>query len=276
MSVARRTIPSSGETIPVLGCGTWSVFDIGPEEQRRAPLRTVLSAMLDAGATMIDSSPMYGRAEGVVGDLLAALPTPERAFVATKVWTRGRREGIRQMERSMALLRRDRIDLMQIHNLVDWREHLATLRDWKREGRIRYLGVTHYTASAYDELAAVLRSETLDFVQLNYSLDEREAEERLLPLAHDRGIAVIVNRPFGGGGLVKSLARRPLPAWAAEAGCGSWAALCLKFVLAHPAVTCAIPATGDVAHMRDNLASAAEPLPDGAFSRRILAAYQSI
>ena len=198
----------------------------------------------DAGGKVFDSSPMYGRAEAVLGDLLADAPDPGHTFIATKVWTRGRQAGITQMERSFALLKAKRIDLMQVHNLLDWETHLGTLRRWKQDGRIRYLGVTHYTASAYDELEAVMRKETLDFVQLNYSLDDRAAERKLLPLAADRGIAILVNVPFGGGGLLRRLGNRPLPDWAGEIGCTSWAQILLKFVLAQPAVTCVIPGHG--------------------------------
>ena len=211
---------------------------------------------------MIDSSPMYGRAEAVVGKCLIAPGMRERAFVATKVWTRGREAGIEEMRRSLALLGTPRLDLMQIHNLLDWRTHLATLRDWKAEGTIRYLGVTHYTASAHAELAAVMRSEPLDFVQVNYSLEEPEAAQELLPLAADRGIAVIVNRPFGGGTLVRRLRAQPVPEWAAEYGCRTWSQLLLKYVLAHPAVTCVIPGTGDPDHMAEDCAAGAAPFID--------------
>jgi len=224
---------------------------------------------------VFDSSPMYGRAEAVLGDLLAAAPDPERTFIATKVWTRGRQAGIAQMERSFALLRVKRIDLMQVHNLLDWETHLGTLRRWKQDGRIRYLGVTHYTASAYDELEAVMRKETLDFVQLNYSLDDRAAERKLLPLAADRGIAILVNVPFGGGGLLRRLSSRPLPDWAGEIGCTSWAQILLKFVLAEPAVTCVIPGTGNPAHMADNCRAGSGTLPDPALRKRIIAEWDA-
>ena len=199
---------------------------------------------------MIDSSPMYGARSG--GRRIAgAAGTRDKAFVATKVWTQGRQAGIEQMRRSMALLRTGpRIDLMQVHNLVDWRTQLATLRNWKAEGRVRYLGVTHYQVSAHDDLEAAMRAEALDFVQLNYALNDRGAERRLLPLAAERGIAVIVNQPFGGGGLIRRMMQKPLPGWAAEIGCTSWAQILLKFVLSHPAVTCAIPGTGRGSHAR--------------------------
>ena len=258
-----RPIPSSGEALPVVGCGTYVGFDVGPGDAAYARLPGVLDALFDAGGSVVDSSPMYGRAEAAVGALLAASGERRRAFLATKVWTEGRDDGIRQMQASMQRFGTDRIDLMQIHNLVDWRSHLPTLRDWKAAGRIRYLGVTHYHSGAYSQLAAVMRAEPLDFVQLNYSVDERAAEERLLPLAAERGIAVIVNMPFGGSGagLLRRLGGRPLPGWAAEIGAASWAQVLLKFVLSHPAVTCVIPGTGKPEHMADNAAAGTGPLP---------------
>ena len=265
----QRKIPSSGEMLPVVGCGTWRTFDVGTTPDERAPLAEVLRILFDAGGSVIDSSPMYGAAEGVVGDLLATAGTRGKAFIATKVWTSGRDAGIAQMQRSMALLRTDRIDLMQVHNLVDWRAHLPTLRAWKAEGRLRHLGVTHYTPSAHDELEAVLRAERWDFVQLNYALDDRAVERRLLPLAAERGIAVIVNQPFGGGGLLRKLLGRTLPDWAGDIGCTSWAQLLLKFVLANPAVTCVIPGTGKPQHMRDNVQAGLGTYPDAAFVRRM-------
>ena len=270
-----RPIPSSGEALPVIGCGTYVGFDIGADGEKRKALAGVVRTLRDAGGKVFDSSPMYGRAEAVLGDLLAGAPDPERTFIATKVWTRGRQAGIAQMERSLALLRVKRIDLMQVHNLLDWETHMATLRSWKQDGRFRYLGVTHYTASAYDELEAVMRKERLDFVQLNYSLDDRSAERRLLPLAADRGIAILVNVPFGGGGLLRRLGSRPLPDWAAEIGCTSWAQILLKFVLAQPAVTCVIPGTGNPAHMADNCRAGSGTLPDAALRRRIIAEWEA-
>lgn len=265
----QRPIPSSGEALPVVGCGTWQTFHVGTGAAERAPLVQVLQTLFDAGGSVIDSSPMYGPAEGVVGDLLAAMKAREKAFLATKVWTQGQAAGIEQMERSETLLRDRRIDLMQVHNLVDWRTHLATVRRWKEEGRVRYIGVTHYTASAYGDLEAVMRRETLDFVQLNYALDDRQAEHRLLPLAAERGIAVIVNQPFGGGGLLRKLLSRPLPGWAGEIGCASWAQILLKFALGHPAVTCVIPGTGKPEHMADNVRAGFGIYPDEALRMRM-------
>jgi diketogulonate reductase-like aldo/keto reductase len=229
------------------------------------PLPAVVSTLVEGGGSLLDSSPMYGRAEETTGELLAANGRRADTFLATKVWTRGKREGIRQMEQSMRLLRSERIDLMQVHNLVDWRSHLATLRGWKEAGRVRYIGITHYTASAYPEVEAVLRAEKLDFLQINYALDDRQAEQRLLPLAAERGVAVIVNMPFGGGGLLRGLLARPLPDWAAGIGCASWAQVLLKFVLSHPAVTCAIPGTRRREHMEDNVRAGFGEVPPPPF-----------
>lgn len=270
-TMARRRIPSSGEMLPVVGVGTWLTFDHPPE--RRAPLGEVLRVLFESGGSVIDSSPMYGASEEAVGALLAAAGSRDKAFIATKVWTSGSQAGIDQMRRSMELLRTGpRIELMQVHNLVDWRTHLATLRAWKAEGRVRYLGITHYQPSAHDELEAVMRAEALDFVQLNYALNDRAAERRLLPLAAERGIATIVNQPFGGGGLIRQMMRKPLPGWAAEIGCTSWAQILLKFVLSKPAVTCVIPGTGRPDHMRDNVRAGFGALPDAAMRTRIIAA----
>ena len=258
----RRKIPATGEELPVIGCGTWQTFDVGASPAERAPLAEVLRALFDAGGTAIDSSPMYGRAEGVVGDVLAASGDRGKAFLATKVWTSGRQAGIEQMQRSMKLLRTDRIDLMQIHNLVDWQTHLPTLKAWKAEGRIRLMGITHYMDSEHGTLEAVLQLGSFDFVQVNYSLDDRGAELRLLDFARDNGVAVMINQPFGGGGLLKKVSGRPLPGWAKDIGCTSWAQILLKFVLAHPSVTCVIPGTSNPAHMRDNVQAGLGAYPD--------------
>jgi len=261
-----RAIPSSGESLPVIGVGTWENFDVGPRASERAALAEVLESLFAAGGRVIDSSPMYGKAEGTVGALLAELPGV-KPFLATKVWTRGKREGLAQMERSLALMG-GRLDLMQVHNLLDWRTHLPTLQAWKAEGRLRYMGITHYTPGAHAELESVMRAAPWDFVQLDYALEDRAAEARLLPLAAERGIAVIVNRPFGGGGLIRRLRKQALPGWAAEAGCTSWAALLLKFILAQPAVSCVIPGTGDPRHMREILEAGEGRVPDAGLLRR--------
>jgi diketogulonate reductase-like aldo/keto reductase len=270
-SVLKRLIPSSGERLPVIGLGTWRAFDVGAAASQRAPLADVLSRLLALGGRMIDSSPMYGAAESVVGDLAGDLGVTKTLFLATKVWTSGRDAGVAQMEQSLRRLRVPRLDLMQIHNLVDWRTHLGTLRAWKEADRIRYLGVTHYTASGYDELERVLRTETVDFVQLNYSIAEREAEHRLLPLAADRGVAVVVNRPFAGGGLFRRVASRALPAWAAEVGCASWTQLFLRWIVAHPAVTCVIPGTSRPEHMIDAMQAGIDTPLDAATRGRMAA-----
>lgn len=241
----------------MIGCGTWENFDVGAGEEERKQLREVLRTLFACGGSVIDSSPMYGQAEEVVGDLLASENSHERAFVATKVWIQGREAGIRQMERSLELLRREDVDLMQVHNLVDWRTHLKMLRAWKAEGRVRYLGVTHYATRAYRELEAVMRSEKPDFVQLNYSLGEREAEKRLLPLAADLGVAVIVNLPLEAGRMLRGLGNKHLPVWASNFGCKTWVQVLLKFVLSHRAVTCVIPGTGNPKHMAENCAAGA-------------------
>lgn len=267
----QRPIPSSGEAIPAIGLGTWRTFDVGGSPAERAPLEEVLQRFVALGGQVVDSSPMYGAAESVLGDLGAALAVTDRLFLATKVWTSGREAGIAQMEQSFQRLRVRRLDLMQVHNLLDWRTHLRALRAWKQAGRIRYLGVTHYTASAHDELERVLRSEPLDFVQVNYSLGEREAERRILPLARERGIAVLVNRPFSEGGLFRRVRGQALPAWAAEVGCTSWAQIFLKWILAHPAVTCVIPATSRPQHVLDNMTAGTGALPDAATRDRIAA-----
>lgn len=263
-----RPIPATGEALPVVGLGTYQGFDVAPGSDAYDRLPGVLDALLKAGGSVIDSSPMYGRAERTAGELLVERGLRRRTFVATKVWTSGRDAGLRQMNESLRLLQAEPLDLMQVHNLVDWRTQLATLRDWKAAGKVRYVGVTHYTASAYRELADVMRTERFDFLQVNYSLDEREAERTILPLATDRGIAVLVNRPFGGGGLLRRVRERPLPPWASEIGAASWAQLLLKFVLSPPAVTCAIPGTGRPEHMADNALAGALPIPDAAFWRR--------
>jgi diketogulonate reductase-like aldo/keto reductase len=270
-SMLARPIPSTGEMIPAIGLGTWRTFDVGSAPAERAPLREVLQNFAALGGRVVDSSPMYGTAESVVGDLSAELGLRDSLFLATKVWTSGRDAGMAQMEQSLRRFRSGRLDLMQIHNVLDWRTHLRTLRDWKQAGRIRYLGVTHYTASAYDELERVMRSETLDFLQVNYSLGEREAERRVLPLARERGIAVLVNRPFTEGTLFRKVRGQPLPPWASELGCESWAQLFLKWILAHPAVTCVIPATSRPQHLAENMKAGLGPLPDGPTRDRIAA-----
>ena len=272
----RRPVPASGETIPVVGLGTWRVFDVGGSPSERGPLKDVLKSLVELGGRVVDSSPMYGAAESVVGDLASELAITDKLFLATKVWTSGRDAGVAQMEQSVKRLRAQRLDLIQIHNLLDWRTHLRTLREWKAAGRIRYLGVTHYTASAYDELERVLRAEALDFVQVNYSLGEREAERRILPLARDRGVAVLANRPFAEGDLFQRVRSVPVPPWAVEFDCDSWAQFFLKWILAHPSVTCAIPGTSWPQHLVDNLKAAVGKLPDAATRDRMAAHVRAV
>jgi diketogulonate reductase-like aldo/keto reductase len=264
-----RPIPATGEKLPVVGLGTWQTFDVGRAPADRTAQRDVLSAFVLGGGKLVDSSPMYGESERVVGDLVQAAGLRPRVFVATKVWTRGEAAGIRQMETSLGLLHADPIDLMQVHNLLDVATHLKTLRRWKEQGKVRYIGVTHYQVGAFDELARILRTEPVDFVQLNYSIQIRDAERSLLPLAAERRVAVIVNRPFEGGSLFQRTRGKPLPPWATELGCTSWSQYFLKYVIAHPAVTCVIPATDKVAHLQDNLAAGSGALPDEATRRRM-------
>ena len=271
-----RAIPSSGEKLPVVGLGTWQAFDVDLTSDNRRQLGDVLSIFVKLGGRVIDTSPMYGRAEDVIGELTTALGIQDKIFLATKVWTRGKENGIKSMERSMALLRAKRIDLMQVHNLVDVQTQLATLREWKAQGRFRYLGVTHYEAGAFADVERIMRSEKLDFVQINYSLMEREAEERVLPLAQERGIAVIVNRPFGGGDLFYRTRLKPLPDWAVEFDCHSWAQFFLKWIVTNPAVTCAIPATNKPRHLEDNMQGGIGRLPDAKMRQRMVELASSL
>ena len=271
-----RSIPSSGEKLPVIGLGTWQAFDVGLTADSRRQLEEVLSLFVKFGGRVIDSSPMYGRAEEVIGDLTATLGILDKLFLATKVCTHGKESGIKSMERSMALLRTKRIDLMQVHNLVDVHTHLATLREWKEQGRIGYVGITHHEAGAFGEIEKLMRSEKLDFVQINYSLMEPEAEQSLLPLAHERGIAVLANRPFGAGDLFDKVRSKPLPDWASEFDCRSWAQFFLKWIVAHSAITCAIPATNKAGHLEDNMQGGTGRLPDPKTRRRMVEFVSSL
>jgi diketogulonate reductase-like aldo/keto reductase len=271
-----RAIPSSGEKLPVIGLGTSRTFDVDLAPDNRRQLEEVLRRFVKLGARVIDTSPMYGRAEAVIGELTAALPIREKLFLATKVWTRGRENGIKSMDRSMALLRAKQIDLMQVHNLVDVQTQLATLREWKAQDRIRYLGITHYEAGAFADLERIMRSEQLDFVQINYSLMEPEAGERVLPLAQERGVAVLVNRPFGGGDLFSGTRSKPLPDWASEFDCRTWSQFFLKWIMANSAVTCVIPATNKPAHLEENLRAGIGLLPDAKTRRRMVELVSSL
>jgi aryl-alcohol dehydrogenase-like predicted oxidoreductase len=267
--MATRPIPRTGEKVPVIGLGTWRTFDVGASEEERAPLAEVLRRFLGSGGRVIDSSPMYGRAEAVVGDLLAARAPPRAPFLATKVWTRGQASGEAQARESLRRLRVKRLDLMQIHNLLDWEEHLPALREGKAAGRWRYVGITHWAPSAFAEMERILRAEQLDFVQLPYSAATRDAEARLLPAAAETGTAVLVMRPFEEGDLFRAVKGKPLPAWAAELGATSWSQVFLEFILAHPAVTAVIPATANPDHVAENVRAGFGPTPDAALRRRM-------
>jgi diketogulonate reductase-like aldo/keto reductase len=271
-----RIIPSSGEKVPVIGLGTWRAFDVDLTANVRRQLEEVLSSFVKLGGRVIDSSPMYGRAEEVIGDLTSSHAMREKLFLATKVWTRGKESGIQSMERSMALLRGKRIDLLQVHNLVDVNTQLATLREWKQQGRVRYIGITHYESGALAAIEKLMQSEKFDFIQINYSLMEPEAEERVLPLAQERGIAVIANRPFGSGDLFDKVRSKPLPEWASEFHCRSWAQFFLKWIIANAAVTCAIPATNKTRHVEDNMHGGIGGLPDANMRRRMVELVSSL
>jgi diketogulonate reductase-like aldo/keto reductase len=265
-----RPIPRTNEQLPTIGLGTWQAFDVDPA--RHAPQVEVVQQFLAAGGRVIDSSPMYGRAEATVGDVLAELGETAAPFFATKVWTRGKREGAAQMEQSRRRMRAARIDLMQIHNLLDWQTHLPVLREMKQAGTIRYLGVTHYSHGEFPQIERMMRSEALDFIQIPYNLADRAVEARILPAAAETGTAVLVMRPFEEGALFRRVQGVPLPGWAAELECTSWAQVFLKFIIGHPAVTCPIPATADPAHLADNVKAGSGPLPDAAQRRAMIAA----
>jgi diketogulonate reductase-like aldo/keto reductase len=258
--------------LPAIGLGTWQTFDVGNDPEGRAACRETIRLFVESGGRVIDSSPMYGSSETVVGDLAEELGVRSSLFMATKVWTSGKKSGIEQMETSAARLRTKQIDLMQVHNLVDLQTHLKTLRQWKDEGRIRYLGFTHYTVGAHRELAELIKKESPDFVQFNYSIATRDAERELLPIADANNTAVLVNRPFEGAALFQTVRGKSLPTWAAEIDCESWAQFFLKYILSHPAVTCAIPATRNPKHLADNMKGGAGRLPDEK-TRQKMAAY---
>jgi diketogulonate reductase-like aldo/keto reductase len=261
--------------LPVIGLGTWQVFDVETPDKEKQ-LGEVLSLFVKLGGRVIDSSPMYGRSEEVIGTLATKLALHDKLFLATKVWTSGKQAGAESMERSFARFQTKRIDLMQVHNLVDVDTQLATMRDWKEHGRFRYIGVTHYNESAFGKVEKVLQSQKLDFLQINYSIMERAAEQRILPLAHDRGVAVIINRPFGGGDLFSRVRSKPLPEWASEFDCRSWAQFLLKWIVAHSAVTSVIPATNKPDHLRDNLQAGLGRLPDAKMRQRMSQVISSL
>jgi len=264
-----RPIPRSGERIPAIGIGTWQTFDVPAAELARTELHDTLRRFAELGGKVVDSSPMYGHAEAAVGTLASDLKLHKSLFIATKVWTSGKAAGIAQMEDSLRLLQTRSIDLMQVHNLLDLKTHLPVLREWKKSGRIRYLGITHYTAGAHAELERLVKTGDFDFVQFNYSLDEPEADRRLLPTCADSGTATLINRPFSQGGLFSEVRGKPLPPWCGEFDCKSWAHFFLKWIIGHPAVTCAIPGTRRVVHIEDNMAACNGRLPDAAMRKRM-------
>ena len=273
----RRAIPSTGELLPVIGMGSWITFDVGDDADALAARVRVLQAFFDNGGAMIDSSPMYGSSEETIGHCLARIANKQGRFAATKVWTPGRGFGIRQMANSERLWGLDRFDLMQVHNMLDWETHLETLKDWKAQGRIRYIGITTSHGRRHEAMEKVMAGEpAFDFVQFTYNLRDREAERRLLPLAAERGLAVIVNRPFRRGALFDDVKNKPLPDWAAEFDCANWAQFFLKFIVSHPAVTCAIPATSRVDHMLENMGAAYGKLPDPEMRGRMVRHFESL
>jgi diketogulonate reductase-like aldo/keto reductase len=256
-----RPIHASGEQLPVIGLGTYSVFDVESTASEIATRKEIVDLLLGEGGSLIDTSPMYNRSERVIGDVIAAGMPRKPLFLATKVWTDGKEAGVAQMNRSAELMRTDEIDLMQVHNMRDTRVHMETIRSWQEEGRIRYSGITHYRASALEALEAAAKEYRPQFVQINYSLGERDADERFLPLMQDMGIAVLINRPYQAGGLFRAVQGRELPPWS-RVFAESWGQFFLKFIISHPAVTCVIPATSKPHHMKDNLAAGFGQLPD--------------
>ena len=269
-TMLQREIPSTKESLPVVGLGSWIQFDVGKSETERQGLVQVLKSMNRLGGKLIDSSPMYGRAEEVIGDLTASSGYAGKFFYATKVWTTGRQAGIDQMNDSFRKMKRQKMDLMQVHNLQDWQTHIKTLKDWKEQGKIRYVGITHYTASAHDELERIVKSGVVDFVQFNYSIKVRNAEKSLLKAAKDHGVAVIINEPFDSGNLFKLVKGKNLPTWATDYDIKSWAQFFLKYILANTAVNCVIPGTSDEKHLIDNMAAGFGKLPDQAGLQKMI------
>ncbi len=272
----RRAIPSSGELIGGVGLGTWQTFDVGNSREVRSTLKEVLKILVNSGGSVVDSSPMYGSSESVVGDLTSELAIQDKIFYATKVWTSGRESGISQMKSSFMKMKVNKMDLMQIHNLQDWKTHLRTLYQWKEQGLVKYIGITHYVNSAHDDLERIIKSESIDFVQVNYSIVDRNAEKSLLPLALDKGVAVLTNRPYSGGSLFRSTKGKELPEWANEFECGSWGQFFLKYLLSHPAVTCVIPGTSKPHHMKDNTGAGFGRLPTELERKRMRELVQSL
>jgi diketogulonate reductase-like aldo/keto reductase len=274
--ILEKPIPATGERLPVIGMGSWITFNVGDDTELRDARVDVLRAFFDRGGAIVDSSPMYGSSEEVIGYCLAKLDNARALFSATKVWTPFQWHGVQQLQTSQKLWGEETFDLLQIHNLLNWQSHLETLLDWKAQGRVRYIGVTTSYGSRHEELEKIMAAQPIDFVQFTYNVLDRAAEKRLLPLAAERGLAVIINRPFKRGALFDKFAGRPLPAWAGECDCANWAQLFLKFIVSHPAVTCAIPATSRVDHMLENMGAAYGRLPDAALRARLIAYIESL
>jgi diketogulonate reductase-like aldo/keto reductase len=264
-----RPIPSTEESLPAIGLGTWKTFNVTAQAECDN-LKEVLLSMHNSGGTLIDTSPMYGHAERTVGVVSQSTHIADNFFYATKVWTTGKQQGIQQMEESLRSMQRKQIDLMQIHNLVDWKTHLQTLQQWKKEGKIRYIGITHYTDAMHDELVKIIAAEKIDFVQFNYSIISRNAEKKLLPAAIDHGVATLINRPLSEGNLFSKVKGKKLPSWAAEHDIHSWSSYFLKYILAHHGVTCVIPATSNMHHLKDNLKAGEGALPDEKLRKRMM------
>jgi diketogulonate reductase-like aldo/keto reductase len=265
-----RKIPVSGEKLPVVGLGSWQQFDVGSSLAERSPLKEVLIKMQAAGGKVIDASPMYGRAEEVIGDLTKEVKLNDQFFFATKVWTTGKQQGIDQMNDSFKKMGRSKIDLMQVHNLQDWQTHLKTLKHWKQQGKVRYIGITHYTDSAHSRLEQIVKSKAVDFVQFNYSIRSRNAEKSLLEAAKDNGVAVIINEPFEQGALFRAVKGKELPAWAGDYDIKTWAQFFLKYIISNEAVTCVIPGTSDVKHLLDNIGAGLGRIPDEQGRKKML------
>jgi len=268
--MARRIIPSTGELLPVIGLGTSRVFDTNLSEKSLNPRKEIVKALLDHGGSLIDTSPMYGRAEEVTGKIAQDLKINDRLFLATKVWIEGKEAGEIQMNASSKKLNKAVIDLMQIHNLLDWKTHIKTLYEWKEQGKINYIGISHFRSNAFNQIEKIITKERIDFAQFNYSLEEREAEKRLLPLCREKGVATLINRPFMRGKLFKAVARKKLPSWTYEYNVNTWSQFFLKFILANQAVTTVIPATSNPAHMIDNLIGGIGPIPEVGLQKKMV------
>ncbi len=276
INLITKAIPKTQTQIPAIGMGTWITFDVNPANTDLRNHVAILNAFFKAGGRMIDSSPMYGFAQQVLGQVLPQVQGKEQLFSATKVWTMGQQNGIQQMQQSMQLWGLEQIDLMQVHNMLDWQTQLATLNQWKKQGIIKHTGITTSHGRRHSELLDMMKTNPVDFVQFTYNIDDREAENHLLPLAQDLGMAVVINRPFQGGGLFTRVRNQPLPDWAREIQCENWAQFFLKFVISHPAVTCAIPATSQVKHMQQNMQAMQGDLPDQNMRKEMVKYYQSI